>query len=114
MDVILAAGGTRRATDKERANFVVMAVDTQTALSTGIARLRTQQDLFANAQESRRLRVKIGELTAELAMIDAELQAAFAELRAIAPPSDGEVEAMKRHVAALDGLSTVSPRRDAA
>ena len=103
MDVIVA-GGTRPATDSERANFVAMAIDTETALSTGISRLRTQQDLFANAQESRRLRVKIGELTAQLAMVDAELQAALADERAIAPPTNEEVGTMKDLVTTLDGL----------
>ena len=103
MDVTVA-GGTRPATDTERANFVTMALDTETALSTAISRLRTQQDLFADAQESRRLRVKIGELTAELAMVDAELQAALADQRAIAPPTDVEVETMKKLVTTLDGL----------
>ena len=103
MDVTVA-GGTRPATDTERADFVTMAIDTETALSTGIARLRTQQDLFADAQESRRLRVRIGELTAQLALVDAELQAALAELRPIAPPTDEEVKTMKQLVTSLDGL----------
>src|SRR5262249_33083978 len=78
--------------------------DTETALSTAISRLRTEQDLTADAQESRRLRVKIGELTAELASVDAELQAALADLRAINPPTAEEVETMKRLVTVLDGL----------
>src|SRR5690242_2756180 len=80
MDVTVTRGRSRPANDRERANFVTMAIDTETTLSTAIARLRTQQDLFADAQESRRLRVKIGELTAELALVDAELQAAIAAL----------------------------------
>src|SRR5688572_7382632 len=102
---VLTENGTRRpATDKEFANFVTMAIDTETALSTGISRLRTQQDLFSDAQESRRLRVRIGELTAELAMVDAELQAALADDRAIAPPLDEEVTVMKALLATLDGL----------
>jgi len=104
MDVTVEGGGTRAATDTERVNFVTMAIDTETALSTGISRLRMQQDLFADAQESRRLRVKIGELTAQLAMIDAELQAALADQRAILPPTDKEVRTMKGLVTTLDGL----------
>jgi hypothetical protein len=103
MDVIVA-GGTRKATDSESANFVAMAIDLETALSTGISRLRTQQDLFADAQESRRLRVKIGELTAELAMVHAELHAALAGERAIAPPTDDQVGSMKKLVTSLDEL----------
>jgi hypothetical protein len=104
MNVTTVTGKTRAATDAERANFIEMSLDTETALSTAIARLRTQQDLFADAQESRRLRVQIGLLEAELAKVHAEALASVAEERQIAPPNADEVTAMKELVTKLDGL----------
>jgi hypothetical protein len=110
MQVVTSTGVTREAGDRERANFVEMTLMAQSALSTAIARLKTQQDLHADAQESRIIRVRIGELEAEIAKMQAELLATLAEQRQLLPPSDAEVAQVKQLAAELDALTVGADR----
>jgi hypothetical protein len=110
MQVVPSTGVSREASDHERANFVEMGLMAQSALSTAIARLRTQQDLFADAQESRIIRVRIGELEADIAKMQAELLATLAEQRLLLPPSDTEVAQVKELAEELDALTAGADR----
>jgi hypothetical protein len=110
MKVVTSTGRVREASDRERADYVEITLVAQSALSTAIARLRTQQDLHADAQESRIIRVRIAELEAEIAKMQAELLAVITEGRTLLPPTDMEVAQVKDLAAQLDALTAGANR----
>ena len=94
-----------QASEVERGNIFEAGLQTQTALRTAMRLLKARQTLTGDPDESRLVTVALLDLESQVAKIQADLIAFMSDQRAIRPPSDADVEAVRQVALRLDAMT---------